>query len=81
MTALRLNVAIAVAVLYLTESFATNSGLGFYIMDTWQRLDYTRMYAGVLAMSLIGAMAFITISAVENKLCRWTQIGKQKQPL
>jgi taurine transport system permease protein len=79
LTALRLNVAIAVAVLYLTESFATNSGLGFYIMDTWQRLAYTRMYAGVLAMSLIGALAFIILSAIENRLCRWTQVGKQKQ--
>ncbi len=81
LTALRLNVAIAVAVLYLTESFATNSGLGFYIMDTWQRLAYTRMYAGVLAMSLIGALAFIFISSIENRLCRWTQVGKQKQTL
>jgi ABC-type nitrate/sulfonate/bicarbonate transport system permease component len=78
LTALRLNVAIAVAVLYLTESFATNSGLGFYIMDTWQRLAYTRMYAGVLAMSLIGALAFIILAAIENRMCRWTQIGKQK---
>jgi ABC-type nitrate/sulfonate/bicarbonate transport system permease component len=81
LTALRLNVAIAVAVLYLTESFATSSGLGYSIMDTWQRLAYTRMYAGVLAMSLIGALAFILITAIENKLCRWTQVGKQKQTL
>jgi ABC-type nitrate/sulfonate/bicarbonate transport system permease component len=78
LTALRLNVAIAIAVLYLAESFATNSGLGYYVMDTWQRLAYTRMYAGVLAMSLIGALSFVGLAALENKLCRWTQVGKQK---
>ena len=45
-------------------------------MDTWQRLDYKRMYAGVLAMSLIGALAFIVLAYAEEKLCRWTQAGK-----
>jgi taurine transport system permease protein len=79
LTALRLSVGVSIAVLYLAESFATNSGLGYYIMDTWQRLDYKRMYAGVLAMSLVGAFLFLILAIIENKLCRWTQVGKQKQ--
>jgi taurine transport system permease protein len=79
LTALRMNVAISIAVLYLAESFATSSGLGFYVMDTWQQLDYPKMYAAVLAMSLIGACAFIFLVFVENKWCRWTQVGKHKQ--
>jgi ABC-type nitrate/sulfonate/bicarbonate transport system permease component len=79
LTSLRLNVAIAIAVLYLAESFATSSGLGYYVMDTWQQLAYNRMYAGVLAMSLIGALAFVALALLEGKLCRWTQVGKQKQ--
>ena len=78
LTALRLNVAVSIAVLYLAESFATNSGLGFYIMDTWQRLSYAKMYAGVLAMSLIGALLFIVLYYLEERLCRWSQAGKQK---
>jgi ABC-type nitrate/sulfonate/bicarbonate transport system permease component len=79
LTSLRLNVAVSIAVLYLAESFATMSGLGYYIMDTWQRLDYKRMYAGVLAMSLIGAAAFIILAEIESRACRWTQVGKHKQ--
>jgi ABC-type nitrate/sulfonate/bicarbonate transport system permease component len=79
LTSLRLNVAVSIAVLYLAESFATMSGLGYYIMDTWQRLDYSRMYAGVMAMSLIGATAFIVLAEIENRLCHWTQVGKFKQ--
>jgi taurine transport system permease protein len=79
LTSLRLNVAVSIAVLYLAESFATMSGLGYYIMDTWQRLDYSRMYAGVMAMSLIGATAFIGLAEIENRFCRWTQVGKLKQ--
>jgi ABC-type nitrate/sulfonate/bicarbonate transport system permease component len=79
LTSLRLNVAVSIAVLYLAESFATMSGLGFYIMDTWQSLDYNRMYAGVMAMSLIGASAFIALAEIESRICRWTQVGKHKQ--
>jgi ABC-type nitrate/sulfonate/bicarbonate transport system permease component len=78
LTSLRLNVAVSIAVLYLAESFATMSGLGYYIMDTWQRLDYSRMYAGVLAMSLIGALAFIVLAEIETRACRWTQVGKSR---
>lgn len=78
LTSLRLNVAIAIAVLYLAESFATSSGLGYYVMETWQRLDYNRMYAAVMAMSLIGALSFISLAYAENRLCRWIQIGKER---
>jgi ABC-type nitrate/sulfonate/bicarbonate transport system permease component len=77
LTSLRLNVAVSIAVLYLAESFATSSGLGYYIMDTWQRLDYARMYAGVLAMSLLGALLFTVLAVIESRMCRWTQAGKR----
>jgi len=76
LTSLRLNIAIAIAVLYLAESFATTSGLGYYVMDTWQQLAYAKMYAAVMAMSLIGALAFIALALIEGRLCRWTQVGK-----
>jgi len=76
LTSLRINVAIAIAVLYLAESFATTSGLGYYVMNTWQQLAYTKMYAAILAMSLIGAVAFIALALIERRLCLWTQAGK-----
>jgi NitT/TauT family transport system permease protein len=77
LTSLRLNVAIAIAVLYLAESFATASGLGYYIMDAWQQLSYEKMYAGVLAMSLLGTLAFVILAISERRFCRWTQAGKE----
>ncbi len=74
LTSLRMNIAIAFAILYLAESFATSSGLGFHIMNTWQQLSYNRMYAAILAMSAIGAFAFIGLAALENRLCRWKKV-------
>ena len=79
LTSLKMNVAMSIAVLYLAESFATSAGLGYYVMDTWQRLDYNRMYAGVMAMSLIGASAFISLAYLESRWCHWTQVGKHRQ--
>lgn len=76
LTSLRLNVGIAIAVLYLAESFATTSGLGYYVMSLWQQIAYTKMYTAILAMSLIGALAFIVIALIEGKLCHWTQVQK-----
>ena len=76
LTSLRLSVAIAIAVLYLAESFATTSGLGYYVMDTWQRMAYTKLYAAILAMSLLGFLSFVVLALIEERFCRWTQVGK-----
>lgn len=76
LTSLRLNTAIAIAVLYLVESFATFSGLGYYVMDSWQQVSYTKMYAAVMAMSFLGAAAFISLAFLEERMCRWTKAGK-----
>jgi len=40
-TALRLSTGTSVAVLFLTESFATNERLGYFILDAWGRMAYT----------------------------------------
>jgi NitT/TauT family transport system permease protein len=53
-TALRLVSGTAVAVLFMAESFATDRGLGFLIIDAWGGLDLPRMFAGILAMSGLG---------------------------
>lgn len=70
LTALRLSVGTAVAVLFFAESFATQTGLGYYIMvETWTRLAYTEMYAGVVAMSLLGLGFYLLIDRLEKWLC------------
>ena len=48
MTALKVSSGTAVAVLFMAESFATQSGLGFLIMDAWGRGDQLEMFCGIL---------------------------------
>lgn len=76
LTATRISIGTAIAVLFFAESFATTSGLGYYIIvDTWGRLDYASMYAGVIAMSLLGLALFFAVDRLERWLCPWTAGG------
>jgi ABC-type nitrate/sulfonate/bicarbonate transport system permease component len=70
LTAIRLSIGTAVAVLFFTESFATNAGLGYYvIVDTFQRIAYPEMYAGVVAMSVLGLVLYFIVDYAERVLC------------
>lgn len=72
-TALRVASGTAVAVLFMVESFATSSGLGFLIMDAWGRGDMMEMYAGILAMSIMGVILYEACNFMEHRLCRWRE--------
>ncbi len=74
LTALRLSVGTAIAVLFFAESFATTSGLGYYILvESWGALRYPQMYAGVLAMSLLGLVLYFLIDALDRRLAPWRE--------
>jgi NitT/TauT family transport system permease protein len=72
LTALRQSVGTAVAVLYVAELFATQKGLGYYIYLKGSNLfDYPAMYAGVVAMSVLGLGLYFVVDWLERKLCPW----------
>lgn len=72
LTALRQSIGTAVAVLYVTELFATKYGLGYYIYYNGSTLlDYPAMYAGVIAMSILGLGMYFAVDWTERKLCKW----------
>lgn len=72
LTALRQSVGTAVAVLYIAELFATQRGLGYYIYLNGNTLfNYPAMYAGVVAMSLLGLGLYFTVDLLEHRLCPW----------
>jgi ABC-type nitrate/sulfonate/bicarbonate transport system permease component len=74
LTALRVSVGTAIAVLFIAESFATTSGLGYYIItETWGVLKYPEMYGGVLAMSLLGLGLYFLIDLLDHRLCPWRE--------
>jgi len=73
-TSLRIAVGTAVAVLFLTETFATVHGLGYYLLDAWSRLDYGDLFAGVIGMGLLGATLHWIVDRLEARLCPWERL-------
>lgn len=73
-TTLRINTGTAIAILFLSESIAGTSGLGFYIVNAWGALDYPSMFAGIIAMAFMGATLYETINLGERRLTRWKKL-------
>ena len=72
-TSLRIGVGTALAVLFIVEAYGTRAGIGYYILDCWSRIDYLGMYGGIVLISLVGALLFLGVDLLAQRLCRWKQ--------
>ncbi len=70
-SALRVSIGISIAALFFSENFATRFGIGYFIMNCWIMADYVQMFAGILALSIMGTVLFKCIDLLEKKLCPW----------
>ncbi|OFW34595.1 MAG: ABC transporter permease [Candidatus Aquicultor primus] len=73
-TALRIASGTAIAVLFFAESFATEEGLGYFIMDAWSRFNYSDMFGGIVAMALMGLLIYELLDVVERRACAWAKL-------
>lgn len=71
LSSIRISMGISMSVLFFAETFATRFGIGYFIMNNWVMVNYIDMYAGILAMSIMGILLFAVVDAVESRLCRW----------
>ena len=74
-TSVRVSLGTAVAVLFMAETFATDTGLGWLIVDAWSRVAYAEMYAAIAALGIVGLCLFALVDAAERVLCPWA--GRQ----
>ena len=70
-TAIRVALATAISVLFFTETFGTQYGMGYFIMDAWLRVNYLEMYSGIVVLSLLGLILFTTIDLIERNAWHW----------
>jgi NitT/TauT family transport system permease protein len=70
-TSLRIGVGTAIAVLFIAEAMAGSTGLGYFIMQSWSMVNYPRMFAGIIAMALLGVVLYAVFDVVERRLTRW----------
>ena len=71
MTAIRVAMATAISVLFFTETFGTQYGMGYFIMDAWLRVNYLEMYSGIVVLSVMGLVMFGVMDFAERYFCRW----------
>lgn len=71
MTSLRISLGTAIAVLFLAETFASTTGLGYFIMDAMGRYAHSRMFAGIMAMGFLGLVMYLIVDIIDSKLCSW----------
>ncbi|MGO2082317.1 ABC transporter permease [Vagococcus sp.] len=73
LSAIRVALGTAIAILFFTEVYGTQYGLGYFIMDAWGRLDYLDMYSGIFILSLVAFLLFWVIDKTEHFLLKWRQ--------
>ncbi|MGC7846988.1 ABC transporter permease [Desulforudis sp. 1088] len=73
-TALRISSGTAIAVLFFSETICGTNGLGYYILDAWSSWLWPNMWAGVVAMGLLGYVLYTAIDQLERRVCAWKHL-------
>lgn len=74
LTALRISLGTAIAVLFFSETIANRGGvggIGYYVMEAWARLHGDEMFAGIIAMGIMGFILYMFLDWLEKKICPW----------
>jgi NitT/TauT family transport system permease protein len=75
LTNVKVSAGTALSILFFAETYGTHWGLGWYIMDSWSRIDYPGMYLGILSISLLGFAFFAGVDVLEEKFCSWRNMS------
>jgi len=73
LTSLRVSLGTALSVLFFSETFGTQYGMGYFIMDSWMRVNYIDMFSGIAVLSFMGFFLFLVIDVLEVVVCPWKQ--------
>lgn len=71
LSSLRVSVGISLASLFFAENYNTTYGLGYLILSAWSKMDYEEMFAGILAIGLLGSLIFSVFDALEKRYCSY----------
>jgi ABC-type nitrate/sulfonate/bicarbonate transport system permease component len=72
-TGLKLGLGQALILVVSAEFVAAQEGLGHFIWDSWQVLDVTRMFMGLIVVALTGGAAVILGEMLEHRLTPWAK--------
>jgi NitT/TauT family transport system permease protein len=70
-TGIRMAATSSVLVLIAAEMVGAKAGLGYFITSTQFNFQIPQMYAGILAISVVGVAVNAALVAAERRLSRW----------
>lgn len=73
LSTIRVAIGTAISVLFVTETYGTDKGMGYFIIDSWMRFDYLDMYGGIVVLSIAGFILFLLTDLLELWLCKWRE--------
>ncbi|HWM82269.1 MAG TPA: ABC transporter permease [Pseudolabrys sp.] len=71
-TGLKLGLGQALILVVSAEFVAADRGLGQFIWDSWQVLDVSRMFVGLVVVALTGGAAVLLGEILERRLIPWS---------
>lgn len=76
LSATRISLGTALSILFFTENYGTEYGMGYFIMDSWTRMDYPAMYGGILVLSGVGISLFLILDLIAWWACQWQRTNE-----
>jgi NitT/TauT family transport system permease protein len=75
-TALRISLGLGIFAIYIAETairvgVSKYAGLGFYINNSFKIFSFESVFAGIMAIGLLGLGLYVLIELLERWLCRW----------
>ena len=68
---LRISIGISLASLFFAENYATQFGIGYYILSAWTKMNYVEMFGGILALGFVGILLFYLLDRLERLCIPW----------
>ncbi|GII97027.1 ABC transporter permease [Sinosporangium siamense] len=72
-TGLKLAVGGAFVVIAASEFLGSRTGVGYMIWSAWQTLAVSKMFVGIVTISLLGYLAGLLVALVERRLVPWSR--------
>ncbi|MGC5616585.1 ABC transporter permease [Georgenia sp. Z1491] len=74
-TGFRVAAGLGVVIVTAVEFVASDSGLGYLIWNSWQLFQPEKMYVGLVAVALLGALVTLVVNVVERLAVPWRRDG------
>ncbi|SDG43012.1 ABC-type nitrate/sulfonate/bicarbonate transport system, permease component [Lentzea fradiae] len=76
---LRVSLSLSLVLMVISELVAADNGIGWQLMQAQRDFDYTRMWAGVVLLGVLGYGLNTALLAVERRALAWQPRSRDEQ--